>query len=128
MMPSWKAVFPGKIGQLAHPGILAHQQVILVAEIPGEGSELVTLGVGDAGKTEIERPGFDQLPDAGPRHQADGDLAAAAADQFVGDILVDAGIGIRRIEQAVIVQGQRVGTRTFGCRGTGESVTAEHEQ
>lgn len=90
-----------------------------------EGGELVAFRIGDAGQAEIECPRFDQLPDARTRHQADVDLAAAAADQLIGEILVDAGIGSGRVEQAVIVQRQRIGARAIGTGSVGRGTSQQ---
>ncbi len=112
-----KAVAVFEIGQFAHAGILAHQQVIFIGEVPGKACEPVALGIGDARQAEIERAGLDQLPDAGARHQADVNFAAAATDQLVGKILVDAAVRVDGIEQAVIVKCERKGTRAIGTGG-----------
>ncbi|MEA3111617.1 MAG: hypothetical protein QOG58_1416, partial [Caballeronia sp.] len=112
-----KLVTSLKIGQLMHSFVLAHQHLVFVAEVPGERREAVALGVGNSGQAEIECTGFDQLPDARARHETDGNLAPAAADQFIGEVFVDTGVGIGGIEQAVVVQRKREGTCAIGtCR------------
>jgi hypothetical protein len=127
-----KLVVVFKIGQVPDAGILAHEQVELVAEVPGELRVAVALVVGDAGQAEIERAGLDQLPDARPRHQAHADIAAAAAAQFVGEILVDARVGVLRIQQAMVVQRECERTRAVGaarskCTRAGGTQCREHD-
>jgi hypothetical protein len=92
-----------EIGQLMDARILANQQIVLVAEVPGKIRVLIALVVCNARKTEIERARFDEFPDARARHQAHADLAAAAARQCVGEVLVDARVRVDRVKQPMIV-------------------------
>jgi hypothetical protein len=77
---------------IAYAGILAHQQVVFVAEVPGKASEFIAFGVGDARQAEIECTRFNQLPDTGACQHACGDFTAAPTDQLVSNILVDTAV------------------------------------
>ena len=70
-----------------------------------------TLGIDDF---YVQRAGLDQLPDPRARQQGHADAAAAAPDQFIGEILVDARAGRCRIQEAVFMQ--RQGHRSAAVR------------
>jgi hypothetical protein len=118
---------PLELRHRLHIGVFAHQQVIFVREVPRERGEPVTRFVGDAGKAEVQVACFDELPDARPGNHGDAHLAAAASNQFVGNVLVDSLSGLARVEQAMFVQGQAQWTRAIRFAG-GEDRRARVEQ